>query len=123
MYAVILDRSRQYTVRKGDVILCDFDSPNEPGEKVTFDQVLMVAGEGVSQIGKPTVAGASVSGEVIVQRASVRPPGGIRVGGRPTAPVGVHPAGTDSSSETSTATSFLFSMTTRTSLATLGAKT
>jgi large subunit ribosomal protein L21 len=65
MYAVILDRSRQFTVRKGDVILCDFDAPKEPGETVTFDQVLMVSGEGVSQIGKPTVAGASVSGEVI----------------------------------------------------------
>jgi len=65
MYAVIQDRSRQFTVRKGDVILCDFDSPKEPGEKVTFDQVLMVSGEGVSQIGKPTVAGASVSAEVL----------------------------------------------------------
>jgi large subunit ribosomal protein L21 len=65
MYAVIQDRSRQFTVRKGDVILCDFDAPKAEGEKITFDQVLMVSGEGVSKIGKPTVAGASVTAEVL----------------------------------------------------------
>ncbi|MEO6710391.1 MAG: 50S ribosomal protein L21 [Planctomycetota bacterium] len=62
---MIQDRSRQFTVRKGDVILCDFDAPKTEGEKITFDQVLMISGEGVSKIGKPTVAGASVSAEVI----------------------------------------------------------
>ena len=65
MYAVIQDRSRQFTVRKGDVILCDFDAPKAEGEKITFDKVLMLSGEGVSKIGKPTVAGATVSGEVL----------------------------------------------------------
>ena len=65
MYAVIQDRSRQFTVRKGDVILCDFDAPKAEGEKVTFDQILRISGEGVSKIGKPTVVGASVSGEVL----------------------------------------------------------
>jgi large subunit ribosomal protein L21 len=65
MYAVIQDRSRQFTVRKGDVILCDFDAPKKEGEKISFDSVLMVSGEGVSKIGKPTVAGASVTAEVL----------------------------------------------------------
>jgi large subunit ribosomal protein L21 len=65
MYAVIQDRSRQHTVRTGDVILCDFDAPKTEGDKVTFDKVLMLSGEGVSKIGKPTVAGASVTGEVL----------------------------------------------------------
>ncbi len=65
MYAIIQDRSRQFTVRQGDVILCDFDAPKNAGDKITFDQILMISGEGVSKIGKPTVAGASVSGEVL----------------------------------------------------------
>lgn len=65
MYAVIQDRSRQHMVRQGDVILCDLDAKKEAGEKITFDRVLMLSGEGVSKIGKPTVAGASVSGEVL----------------------------------------------------------
>lgn len=65
MYAVILDRSRQHKVRKGDVILCDFDAPKAKGDKVTFNEVLLLSGEGVSKLGKPTVAGASVTGEVL----------------------------------------------------------
>jgi large subunit ribosomal protein L21 len=65
VYAVISDRSRQHTVRKGDVILCDLDSAKEPGEKITFDQVLLLSDEGTTRVGKPTVANASVSAEVV----------------------------------------------------------
>ena len=65
MYAVISDRSRQFTVRPGDQILCDLDAERQPGESVTFAQVLVVGGEGAVQIGKPYVEGATVVGEVI----------------------------------------------------------
>ena len=65
MYAVIQDRDRQHTVRAGDEILCDLDSEKNPGEKITFSQVLLVGGEGDTRLGKPFVEGASVTGEVL----------------------------------------------------------
>ena len=65
MYAVISDRNNQATVRVGDEILCDLMGDAERGSSITFDNVLMVGGEGETRIGKPTVSGASVVGEVV----------------------------------------------------------
>ncbi len=65
MYAVISDRDRQHTVREGDVILCDTLASNEPGETITFDQVTLISNEGDVRVGKPTVDGALVRGEVL----------------------------------------------------------
>jgi len=65
VYAVISDRTRQFTVRKGDTILCDLNAEAAPGENVTFDEVLLVGGEGAPRVGTPTVAGASVKGVVV----------------------------------------------------------
>ena len=65
MYAVISDRTRQFTVRKGDKILCDLNASAAPGDSVTFDNVLLLGGEGPAKIGTPTVAGASVRGVVL----------------------------------------------------------
>lgn len=65
MYAVINDRSRQFTVKKGDEILCDLGDAFQEGESVTFDQVHLVGNEGDVTIGKPFVDGAKVTGKVI----------------------------------------------------------
>jgi large subunit ribosomal protein L21 len=65
MYAIIQDRKRQATVRKGDVILCDLNAEKKPGEEITFDEVLLVGDEGQIQIGKPILKGARVTAEVI----------------------------------------------------------
>jgi large subunit ribosomal protein L21 len=67
MYAIIQDRKRQATVRKGDVILCDLKSDKKPGDEVTFDEVLLVGNEGQVQIGKPILQGAKVTGEVVAE--------------------------------------------------------
>ncbi len=67
MYAVIRDRSRQATVRSGDVLQLDLSSKLEPGATITFDEVLLLGDEGTVQIGKPTVAGARVTAEVLGQ--------------------------------------------------------
>jgi large subunit ribosomal protein L21 len=67
VYAIIQDRKRQATVRKGDVILFDLKSDKKPGDEVTFDEVLLVGNEGKVQIGKPTIQGASVTGEVLAE--------------------------------------------------------
>ena len=64
MYAIISDRSNQATVRVGDVVACDLMDGAEVGSTVTFDQVLLVGNEGEVKIGKPTVEGATVEGEV-----------------------------------------------------------
>ena len=65
MYAVISDRQRQFTVREGDVILCDTMDSVESGQEVTFDQVALVSNEGQVRVGKPLVEGAAVKGEVL----------------------------------------------------------
>lgn len=65
MYAIILDRTRQTTVRAGDVIDCDLNTDLKAGDSVTFEEVLLVGNEGEVRVGKPLVVGASVTGEVI----------------------------------------------------------
>ena len=65
MFAVISDRSRQIGVRVGDVVACDLNQALEVGEAVTFDRVLLISNEGRVQVGKPTVAGASVAAKVV----------------------------------------------------------
>jgi len=65
MYAVIRDRNQQATVRAGDVVMCDLLASAQPGESVTFDEVLLLSDEGKVQVGTPTVKGASVTGEII----------------------------------------------------------
>jgi large subunit ribosomal protein L21 len=69
MYAVIATGGKQYRVQPGETIQIeklsnDKGEPRESGA-VTFDQVLLVAdGENV-KVGVPTVAGASVTAEVV----------------------------------------------------------
>ena len=67
MYAIIQDRRRQATVRKGDVLLCDLKKEAKPGDKITFDEVLLVGDEGTVKIGKPLLEGAKVTAEVIAE--------------------------------------------------------
>ena len=68
MYAIIRDRNQQATVRTGDVVMCDLLASAQPGETVTFDEVLLLSDEGKVQVGTPTVEGASVTGEVIAMK-------------------------------------------------------
>jgi len=72
VYAIIQDRRRQATVRQGDVILCDLNTELAPGDSVTFSEVLLVGDEGNVRLGKPTVAGASVVGEVLGEVKGVK---------------------------------------------------
>jgi len=65
VYAVINDRSRQHTVRSGDVILCDLLADKAPGDEVTFDQIRLVSHEGDVKLGLPFLDGARVTGKVL----------------------------------------------------------
>lgn len=62
MEATITTGGKQYKVSEGDAIYVEKLDANE-GDKVTFDQVVMVGGDSV-KIGTPTVDGASVTGTV-----------------------------------------------------------
>lgn len=64
MYAIIEDSGTQFKVTSGDRIR--IDRQVKPDEKtVTFDRVLLVAGEGQPKIGAPVVANATVTAEVL----------------------------------------------------------
>jgi large subunit ribosomal protein L21 len=66
MYAVIVTGGKQYRVEVGtelEVELLDA----EPGQAITIDKVLLVADGDESAIGRPLVADAAVSAEVVRQ--------------------------------------------------------
>ena len=64
MYAIIEDSGTQFKVTAGDTIRID-RQVGENDKTVTFDRVLLVAGEGEPRIGAPTVANATVSADVV----------------------------------------------------------
>jgi large subunit ribosomal protein L21 len=64
MFAVIKTGGKQYRVAAKDVIRVA-KLAGEPGQVVTFDQVLMVTNDNGTEIGVPTVTGAAVSGELV----------------------------------------------------------
>jgi large subunit ribosomal protein L21 len=64
MYAIIEESGKQYKVTSGDRIRVDRDF-NEDEKSLTFDKVLLVAGEGSPKIGAPFVGGAAVTADVI----------------------------------------------------------
>jgi len=66
MYAIIETGSKQYRVEK-DTVLAIEKLVTEKGGKVTFDRVLMTSNDGQVKIGKPTLPGACVMGEVVEQ--------------------------------------------------------
>jgi len=66
MYAVIKTGGKQYKVSEGETLKIE-KLEVEPGKKVTFNEVLMIAdGENV-QVGSPIVEKASVEAMVISQ--------------------------------------------------------
>lgn len=65
MYAIISDKGQQARVQVGDVVRFAYRADAEPGQSITFGDVLLVSNEGEVQTGTPKVDGASVSGEVV----------------------------------------------------------
>ena len=67
MYAIIAADGRQYKVHPNDEIQIDLREDAKEGDQLTLDRVLLVSGEGGVKVGKPLVAGASVTAEVLGQ--------------------------------------------------------
>lgn len=63
MYAIIKTGGKQYKVSEGDIITVE-KLNNEAGDKVTFNEVLMVNDKDV-KVGTPLVEGAVVEASVV----------------------------------------------------------
>lgn len=64
MYAIVDIAGKQYKAEKDKFIYTDLLSGKE-GDKITFDSVLMLGGEGSIVVGSPKVAGASISATIL----------------------------------------------------------
>jgi len=64
LHAIIETGGKQYRVAEGDVLFIE-KLTAQAGDKVTFDKVLAVIGDDTQSFGSPTVAGASVTAEVM----------------------------------------------------------
>lgn len=71
MYAVIETGGKQYRVEPGDVIDVERLPAAGDEDKVVFDRVLMVGGDGDVKVGDPVLSGAAVDA---VRVADVRAP-------------------------------------------------
>lgn len=67
MYAVIMTGGKQYIVKEGDVIRVE-RLKKSPGDKVKFENVLLVKTDKEVKVGTPQVKGAFVEGETIDER-------------------------------------------------------
>jgi large subunit ribosomal protein L21 len=64
MYAIIDEGGRQHRVTPGDTLKIDRELTGDE-KTVTFDRILLVAGDGEPRIGTPLVAGASITADVV----------------------------------------------------------
>ena len=65
MFAVIQTGGKQYRVAEGDRLRVE-KLAGDVGATVTFDKVLLVAGDAV-KVGTPLVSGAKVSAQIVAQ--------------------------------------------------------
>ena len=64
-FAVIMTGGKQYQVSAGETITIEkLAGEHKKGDSVTFDKVLLVDNGTDTTIGTPTIAGASVAGEI-----------------------------------------------------------
>jgi len=65
MYAVIKTGGKQYRVAEGQKLRVE-RLPGNPGDSLNFDEVLFLGGD-APKVGRPLVAGASVSAQILGQ--------------------------------------------------------
>ena len=64
MFAVVTIGGHQFKVSQGDEIYVNRLAKNE-GDKVTFNEVLLVENDGDTKIGSPTISSASVAATIL----------------------------------------------------------
>ena len=65
MYAGIETGGKQVRVEEGDVVDLERLGGARDGSEVVFDRVLMIGGEGETEIGEPVVEGARVRAQLV----------------------------------------------------------
>lgn len=66
MFAVIETGGKQYRVQAGDVLDVELlPVEGKEREKIVFDRVLLVYGEGGTRVGNPVIPGARVEAELL----------------------------------------------------------
>lgn len=64
-FAVIKTGGKQYKVTKGDIVKIEkLSGEHKEGDKVTFEEVLLVDDGKSTKVGTPTVSGAKVEGVI-----------------------------------------------------------
>ena len=66
MYEIVEISGKQFKVEKNKFIYTDKVEPKS-GKKLEFDNVLFISDKGKVKIGKPTIKGSKVTGEVLSQ--------------------------------------------------------
>ena len=66
MYAIVEISGKQFKVEKNKFIYTDKVEPKS-GKKVEFNNVLLISDKGKIKLGKPTVKGSKVTGEILSQ--------------------------------------------------------
>ena len=66
MYAVVRTGGKQVRVTPGQAVRVE-KLGGEVGDAMSFDEVLLVGGDGETKVGQPLVEGASVSGKITTQ--------------------------------------------------------
>jgi large subunit ribosomal protein L21 len=64
MYAIISEGGRQFKVEEGQELDVDYRDI-AAGEQITFDRVLAYRNDAEFRVGQPTLAGATVTAEVV----------------------------------------------------------
>lgn len=65
MYAIIVDKGKQFRVEEGQSVDIDYREAVTTGDELEFDRVLAIAGEQGLAVGHPAVDGAKVTAEVL----------------------------------------------------------
>jgi len=66
MFAVIETGGKQYRVEKGNVLDVELIADaNQAGDKVAFERVLFIYGEGGTRVGNPVIPGARVEATLV----------------------------------------------------------
>ena len=81
MFAVIKTGGKQYSVAADDEIVV-MTLSGEPGDAVTFDNVLMLVDGETTKFGAPFIEGAKVVGTIVAQSAGRRLSPSRSAGGR-----------------------------------------
>ncbi len=65
MFAVVNISGKQYRVAEEDTLFIPYEAEAKEGDTLHFPEVLLVADQEDVKIGRPHVAGAQVTGEVV----------------------------------------------------------